>query len=274
MDGLTAALVAAAAGAALTEGGVRGAAAVLRGPRHVRENYRGRPVVATAGVALAPPLAAGGAVGMLVHGADAAPVLLAGALTVALLGFVDDVYGTHRARGLAGHARELLKGRVTTGAVKAAGGAAVGLASAWALGHRGWLVVVAGAVVALSANLANLLDLRPARTAKAWLPAAAALLAVGLPADARPAVAALAAGVLVFALHELGERVMLGDTGAGLLGGAAGIAAVASSGSAAIVVIAAVLLGLTLLSEAVSFTRAIEAVPPLRWLDRLGRRSG
>jgi hypothetical protein len=66
---------------------------------------------------------------------------------------------------------------------------------------------------------------------------------------------------------------MLGDVGANLLGSALGVCAAAVMGDRALVVAAAALLAATLLSEVVSFSRVIEAVPPLRWLDHLGRRA-
>jgi UDP-N-acetylmuramyl pentapeptide phosphotransferase/UDP-N-acetylglucosamine-1-phosphate transferase len=64
---------------------------------------------------------------------------------------------------------------------------------------------------------------------------------------------------------------MLGDAGAGILGASLGAAAVAVLSRTAVLSCAAVLAFLTLASEAVSFTRVIERVGPLRWADRLGR---
>ena len=64
---------------------------------------------------------------------------------------------------------------------------------------------------------------------------------------------------------------MLGDTGANILGGVLGLMVVLVCGRG---VRNGVLVGLILLnlaSEFVSFSRVIQAVPPLRWFDRLGR---
>ena len=63
---------------------------------------------------------------------------------------------------------------------------------------------------------------------------------------------------------------MLGDAGANALGAVLGLALLqrhpARAGSAL-----AVLLALTAASEVVSYSRVIDAVPPLRWADRAGR---
>jgi hypothetical protein len=129
-------------------------------------------------------------------------------------------------------------------------------------------VLVGGAVVAGTANLLNLLDLRPGRALKA------VLLTTTL-AGARP-VAAAAAGSAVAALRDdLGERTMLGDTGANAAGALLGVGALAATGrggrrSRARVL--AALVALTVASEKVSFTRVIESTPGLRELDALGRR--
>jgi hypothetical protein len=64
---------------------------------------------------------------------------------------------------------------------------------------------------------------------------------------------------------------MLGDAGANGLGALLGLALLRRAPErreAALGVLAA----LTAASEVVSYSRVIDAVPPLRWVDRLGRR--
>lgn len=244
---------------------------VLTSERNRRTNFRGRTVFATAGIVLAKPLSVG-AIAAILDGRRRVPlVMLLGASFMAFLGYIDDTFGDRHAGGLIGHARALAHGRVTTGLLKAVGGAVTGLASAYAIGWRGVWIVAAGAVVALAANLANLFDLRPGRALKVWTIGAAALLVAGVRGGGALVVATLLAGVIVFAVPELREEVMLGDTGANLLGTALGIAAIASVGRTALLAVLGVLLALTLVSERISFTRVIEATPPLRWFDNLGR---
>lgn len=232
---------------------------------------------ALAGVALAPSLPSS---------ARAGAALAAGG--AAVFGAVDDLAERGSAKGLAGHIGELVRGRVTTGSVKVLGIGVTGVASAALLLAGGRSsgsvsgpvasavdVVVAGGVVAGSANLANLLDLRPGRVLKAVALVAPAL--VGSPSAGSLVTAGIGASVAL-ARPDLGEKAMLGDCGAnaaGALLGAAAVASTASSGTAgrrARAVALAGLVALTLASEKVSFTRVIESTPGLRELDALGRR--
>jgi UDP-N-acetylmuramyl pentapeptide phosphotransferase/UDP-N-acetylglucosamine-1-phosphate transferase len=71
---------------------------------------------------------------------------------------------------------------------------------------------------------------------------------------------------------DLRERLMLGDTGANVLGAALGLAAVLELSSGPRWVVLAVLVALNVAAEVVSLSRVIDRTPPLRRLDRLGRR--
>jgi UDP-N-acetylmuramyl pentapeptide phosphotransferase/UDP-N-acetylglucosamine-1-phosphate transferase len=267
------AFAAALAGAAATVGGLRLVLRGFTGERHVRENFRGRRVVATGGAALVAPLVVGGVAGAFVDRPAVALTMLGAGVFTAALGFVDDLYGDRRAGGLIGHARAFLRGEVTTGLLKAGGGAIIGLGSAFALGWRGPWGIGAGAVVALASNMTNLFDLRPGRAIKLWLPLAAWCMFSSALQSGRVVIGAVGAGAIVFLVADLRERVMLGDTGAGLLGVILGVAAVAPMNRVLVVVLAVVLLALTLASEKVRFSAVIDAVPPLRFMDRLGRRA-
>ena len=158
-------------------------------------------------------------------------------------------------KGFRGHAAALRQGRLTGGAVKVLGIGASGLLGARLAGRTD--VLVAGAVVAASANLLNLLDLRPGRALKAGAIAAAALR--------QPGPLGAAAALLP---DDLGERTMLGDAGANALGAVLGLALLSRASARTCL---AVLVAATAVSEVVSYSRVIDAVPPLRWLDQAGR---
>lgn len=270
------AFVAALVGGLATLVLVRRPPGMLLGPRHLRENYRGRTLPGTLGAVLTVPLGCGAGTVVLVDPPDTAPgLLLAGAGAVmAILGLLDDLYASRRAGGFAGHLRALLRGEVTTGLLKAGGGGLVGLGAAWALGLRGAWIPVGGLVVALTTNLVNLLDLRPGRAGKVWLAAWLCHLAALPPASAVVAGAAVFGGLAAFLPADLRERGMLGDTGANLLGAVLGVSLVAAVGHGGLVVLLVVLVALTVASEIVSFSRVIERVRPLNALDRLGRAGG
>jgi UDP-N-acetylmuramyl pentapeptide phosphotransferase/UDP-N-acetylglucosamine-1-phosphate transferase len=129
--------------------------------------------------------------------------------------------------------------------------------------------VIGGAVVASSANVANLLDLRPGRAGKAVLLAGVPLTcASGAGAFIAAAAGGAVAGILA---DDLGERVMLGDTGANGLGALLGLAAVAGLRRRGRLAVLASLLALNAASEKVSFTDVIARNPVLRRLDSVGR---
>jgi UDP-N-acetylmuramyl pentapeptide phosphotransferase/UDP-N-acetylglucosamine-1-phosphate transferase len=252
----------------------------------VRQNYRGRQLPTAVGVVVPLVLLAAAAATevAVAAGADPDPALLTGlrlalvtALGFGLLGLLDDLTVGEESGGFTAHLRWLRRGRLTTGTVKLFGGAAVAivvvsLASASHNGSPGWGRLLAdGALVALAANLGNLLDRRPGRAIKATLIAFGALIiAVG----AEPELAGVAfavgggAGLLI---PDLRERLMLGDTGSNVLGAVLGLGVVitTSPGTRAGVLIA--LAVLNLLSEWISFSRVIDRVPPLRAFDRFGR---
>ena len=285
------------AGAAVARLGLAGAAALDARPAGApwrRTNYAGRPVTLLGGPALA-LAATASAVAGAPAGTRAAAALVGG--VSGLVGGYDDLAGARpeqaRDKGLAGHLRALRAGRVSAGAVKVAGiGSAAAAAAVLvkdpaaphaslrsardpAAGPLHRLTTPVDAVlttglVAGTANLVNLLDLRPGRAAKAAALAAAA----GLGGPPGPLVAGPLGASLAVLPADLGERVMLGDCGANAVGALLGLRLAAVPGRPARAAALAVVVGLTLASERVSFTRVIEATPVLRDLDRLGRRRG
>jgi hypothetical protein len=263
-------------------------------------NYRGLPVPLglgwawfTWGVALilvqlaavlVPPVRA---VAMpLILPATVMPVLLVPA--VAVFGLLDDLFGRGDTRGFRGHLSAAAHGRVTTGAVKLVGIGVLALVSAWWMSRWGGVLhpvewLAGAAVIALTANLVNLLDLRPGRALKAYVLLAlpsAALLAWRLAWGGHWASAILLALVLGPALAtfppDLAERGMLGDMGANAAGALAGwlLAFALRPWPVALVAVAAALLALNLASERVSFSAVIEGNRVLRWFDSLGRTAG
>jgi UDP-GlcNAc:undecaprenyl-phosphate/decaprenyl-phosphate GlcNAc-1-phosphate transferase len=215
-------------------------------------------------------------------------------ITALLFGLFDDAYGTGEERGFRGHLSALGQGRLTTGAFKLAGIGLVSLAAAVsvdppangvasalsaqtsvALGFVGWTAVL-GALIALSANLVNLADLRPGRALKVYGVCAVALVAVAA-ASHPPVVAASLALALAGPLgaawrFDVSERGMLGDAGANAAGAVLGFVAAWECGRAwPALVVAAVLLALNLASEIWSFSRVIDSNRALSWLDGLGR---
>lgn len=240
------------------------------------------------------------------------PVLtLAGplALVAFALGIVDDAYGTGESRGFRGHLGALAGGTLTTGGLKLVG---IGMASlvvgfvlrgfgAWDASTPSWLgsagsvieALLASASIALTSNFVNLTDLRPGRALKVYSALAlvgaacvafvfgpSALDVVERVADRQQLVDFVVLAVFLLGpvvatwSYDLGERGMLGDAGANPMGAVAGMMIVTGLPFWGVVVFSAVMLGLNLASERVSFSRVIEGNRVLSWLDGLGRVTG
>lgn len=247
-----------------------------------RENFRGRRLafplgavlVAAALVALAP-------LAVLDDRADLDlldPDLrrwFAYAIGVAFLGLFDDAIGrgssSDTPRGWRGHAKAVLRGELSSGAIKAIGALAL---AAYVVSGRGlesgrYLADVA--LLILATNLFNLLDLRPGRAEKGLV-----LLGAGLCLGAWTFAPVELLGiflgpVLVGAWLTLRERAMLGDTGSNLLGAIAGVWLLTTLGGTGRPIALAVVAALTIYGEMRSISTAIDSVPPLRWLDSLAR---
>jgi hypothetical protein len=223
-----------------------------------RTNHRGRAVTLLPGPVLAVSAAA--------SSSASGPAAAVAGLGAALVGAYDDVVGSRpdqrSSKGLRGHAAALAEGHVTAGVVKVAGIGATAVTATWLAGRRRPAdLLLDAALVAGCANLLNLLDLRPGRALKAGLVGALALREPGP-----------AAAIAVVLPADLAERSMLGDSGANGLGAVLGLSLVQRLGArrrraGALVLVTA----LTAASEVVSFSAVIDAVPPLRALDRLGR---
>ncbi|TFV69906.1 hypothetical protein E4P39_20930 [Blastococcus sp. CT_GayMR19] len=265
------------AGAAVARAALAGAAALTvrqAGDHWRRMNYAGRPVTLLGGPALAAAATLSAVAGAPTGTATAAAVV---GTVSGLVGGYDDLAGARpdqaRDKGLSGHLRALREGRVSAGAVKVAGiGAAAAVAAVLTRRAQGPGALVDGVLttglVAGTANLVNLLDLRPGRAGKAVALTAAATLA----GPAGGLVAGPLGATLAVLPDDLGEVVMLGDSGANAAGALLGLRFAAVPGRAPRAALLAAIVGLTLASEKVSFTKVIEATPGLRELDRLGRR--
>lgn len=209
----------------------RAATAALRsrapgGPgRWERKNYAGRTVELYAG----PAAALGAAVGAVALPARPRTAATLAVLAAGACGAYDDRVGeADPRRGFRAHLGALRGGEVTSGAVKLFGISAAGLAAGALLKERPVDKLLAGVVIAGTAHLVNLVDVRPGR-------AAGAVLALGAPGLLRRGTAGVLAAASMGAAgavlpEDIGERAMIGDAGAHALGAALGCAVVAGNG--------------------------------------------
>jgi UDP-GlcNAc:undecaprenyl-phosphate/decaprenyl-phosphate GlcNAc-1-phosphate transferase len=255
---------------------------------HRRANYRRRElpfpfgilILAAAVIALVPLMLLARLASSELFHAETLPIALY-ALGVLALGLVDDTLArdgsddqeTAPQRGWRGHGRAVLRGELSTGALKAAGslGLALLAMSYLDLSNGRWLL--AAGVLVLATNVFNLLDLRPGRSIKAFV-----LLGAGLTvgsSDIRPlwAMGLFVAPALVAGIYDLRERSMLGDTGANLLGALAGLWLVLTLSGAGQLVALGLLALVTVYGELRSISAFVERTPGLRELDSWGRPS-
>jgi UDP-GlcNAc:undecaprenyl-phosphate GlcNAc-1-phosphate transferase len=265
-------------------------AAVFAGPwladmrRHglARDNYRGRRVAFPAGavlvacslVALAPLaiLDDRANLDLLDPGLRRWAVYVLG---ISLLGLIDDALGRgsdeETPRGWRGHARAVASGRFSTGAIKAVGALALAAYATSGLGQRDFVYVADLALLLLTTNLFNLLDLRPGRVEKVFIALLAAVCIAAWTSVPIELLGVFIGPVLVVAAFTLRERAMLGDTGANLVGALAGVTLVVSLGETARYVALGIVLAVNIYGEFRSISRTIDGVPLLRSLDSLGR---
>lgn len=261
-----------------------------------RTNFHGVTVSLRGGVAMAGAAVASAAVASALS--DQPRAALGGvvaSLGGGLAGYIDDVdQGAHDggkvAKGLKGHLGALAHGQVTTGVIKIAGIGASALAASALVGSKATSVSGKVADLALNtvliagtANLANLLDLRPGRALKATVLVATPLsyfsCAAAKPeasASAASAQRLLASGLNAAAItalvEDLQETTMLGDTGANAAGALLGTSLAANDSWKLRLGATLGVVGLILASEKVSFSKVIAANPALNWLDQLWRR--
>jgi UDP-GlcNAc:undecaprenyl-phosphate/decaprenyl-phosphate GlcNAc-1-phosphate transferase len=244
-----------------------------RGSPWVRTNYSGASVTLAEGPIAVVAILAGGAVDGLLdrYGRRSLPVVVAG-VGSGLIGAYDDLFGSNQAKGFRGHLRALRAGELTSGMIKIIGVGASAAAAATlverdrsvgSLPRRLMGGLLDTALIAATANLINLLDLRPGRAAKAVILLGSGLVGFG----AAPAVGA-AVGSLP---TDLAGRSMLGDCGANALGATLATAAAQALPWQVRLLAFGAVAALNVASERVSFTAVIERTPMLRRLDQLGR---
>ncbi len=259
----------------------------LQAEGFTRENYRGATLPFPGGIAIvAAAVLAVGACSAVAAIADVdlwsfgAPINLLYPLGVALLGLIDDLLAG-ASRGWRGHGKAVLAGEFSTGALKAVGSLALALYALqdtrYTEGVGEYLLAVA--LVVLTTNLFNLLDLRPGRAAKSFLLLGVLLSLIAwhgrYPGEVGIVllwiVGPLAAPILVAGWYDLREKAMLGDVGANLIGALAGLWLISALDTTGQLIALAIVLALTVYGEFRSLNSLIERTPLLRQIDSIGR---
>jgi len=248
----------------------------------VRENWRGRtPAFPAGAVLVASSLVTLAPLALLDDRADLDlldPDLrrwIVYVLGVALLGLLDDSLGrageTGSPRGWRGHARAVLAGRFSTGAIKAVGAFALAAYAVSGRGRENLDYLADLALLLLTTNLFNLLDLRPGRVEKVYFLLTLGLCVGGWTAEPLELLGIFIGPVAVGAWLTLRERAMLGDTGSNLIGALAGVSMLETLGDPVRLIALGIVVALNMYGEFRSITAFVDRVPLLRHLDSLGR---
>ncbi|KAF1086513.1 phospho-N-acetylmuramoyl-pentapeptide-transferase [Sporotomaculum syntrophicum] len=188
------------------------------------------------------------------------------------LGLMDDFWGSREASGLLGHFKALLRGRLTTGALKALGGGMLALILAVQM-YPGniWRIIDSALIIALSVNLLNLFDLRPGRAGKVFILLYILLLPAALGSSEAVMATMTLGALLAFLPADFKARVMMGDAGSNTLGIVIGLTAAASLDGYYRAGYLAMLVIMHIITERYSLTRIISGNAFLNYLDMLGR---
>lgn len=255
---------------------------ILASPALERRNYRNKRLPTAGGLfivlAVLTVEAGRSVLGALGVGSEtgltlARSEMLFAVVAFAFLGLIDDLAAVGEDRGFKGHLRALRQGRVTTGLLKLVGGAAVAVVLVATPGFKsGRTLIVDAMLIALAANLGNLLDRAPGRTIKAGMIAYVPIALVIGTAPIGVALAPVMGASLGLLGDDLRERLMLGDTGANVIGAALGLAIVLGTNSWFRLAVMLTLLALNVAAERVSFSDVIHRVAILHAIDMWGRR--
>lgn len=244
----------------------------------LRENYRGEKIPTAGGLLF--PLAllllwVGAGLFFPASGvySPSFTLFLLALTLVSLVSLVDDLLGLREPLGLKGHGLYFLTRKELSGGllkVLGIGGMALGVTPRFSLGTGE--ILLNTFLLALSANALNLFDRRPGRALKVFGGGCLVLLALsGL--SFFYFLSPLVGIALAYAPYDFRSRVMLGDTGANLLGFALGLGAVLVFPFGGRLLLLLLLISLHFYAEKYSLSALIERVAWLRYLDRLGCRS-
>jgi len=236
----------------------------LAASRWIRRNHAGRDVSLLEGVWVV----TGAGLPLLVLDPGAATVALGAGFT----GAYDDLHPDAARKGLRGHLGALRRGEVSPGTLKIVGLCSTAVAGSLVSGRRNVIdIALDTALVAGSANMANLFDLRPGRCLKVVIAMGVPLAGGGFGARGAAAAAGVGASVMVLPA-DLKGWTMLGDTGANALGALLGHSAAGGTRFFRLAALVVLTAG-TLLSERVSFSTVIDNNPFLHAIDQWGRVS-
>ncbi|KAB3527378.1 glycosyltransferase [Alkaliphilus serpentinus] len=249
---------------------------LLTGGNVLKENYKGKLIPAGMGIIIIPVLLINTILMMIIqpNTKEGLLIFLVGSFVMGFSGIIDDIVGNHSSRGLKGHLNSLLKGKLTTGGLKAITGVLIAIIIGLFNNLSLLDMMVNTIIITLMTNLLNLFDLRPGRCLKVFLLISTITIPFGLNQTSRSVIFILVGFSIIYIRDDLKARSMLGDVGSNILGINLGIAFALSFSFYMKLFISTVLIALHLISEKTSFSKIINGNNTLNYLDELGRDKG
>ncbi len=192
-------------------------------------------------------------------------------LIIGFTGLLDDICGSKLTQGFKGHFKSLINGKLTTGIFKVITTIFVSIVVVLELKIYSFSEIIINAgIIILMTNLLNLLDLRPARSIKFFIGISVLLILINL--NYIIYFIPFLIPLIFYLPYELKAKIMLGDSGANLLGAVLGFNTVVLLDTLFIrFIVLLSLIALNLLSEKYSYSTIIKKNFILNWIDKLGR---
>ena len=145
-------------------------------------------------------------------------VLWVSFLIITLVGLYDDLFGVTTIKGLKGHFTAFFRGQITSGFIKAFTGFILALFLSIYFANHWWEAVSSFFLILLMINTVNLFDLRPGRALKLFF-ALFLLLSIATSFLKQDLLAYILLGTLIILFnYDIRAKIMLGDSGANLIG--------------------------------------------------------
>lgn len=192
-------------------------------------------------------------------------------ILIGLIGLIDDLIGETEIKGFKGHIKALIRGKLTTGGLKAVVGFVIAVLFSLNV-YRGLFdFLVNILLITLFTNIINLFDLRPGRAIKVFLLLSITLIITSYTRQYNFIIYAAVGIIIVYLRYDLKAKSMLGDIGSNALGMTLGTFCVLTNSLGTKVVYLLVLIALHGVSEFSSFSKIIKNNRILNYLDNIGR---
>ena len=198
-------------------------------------------------------------------------VYLLGFTFIGLIGLLDDLIGDKEVKGLKGHIKAFFHGKLTTGAIKAFLGLFISFVISSYISTDIINFIINGLVIGLFTNSINLFDLRPGRAAKTFILISMLLMFFSSKSYVNHIIYSIYGLIIPYIILDLRAEVMMGDTGANVLGFTLGVYSAGNFEMPTRIIILFVLILIHFLAEKFSFSKIIENNRILKYLDNIGR---